>query len=129
MIALLEGQTFEDGEIRGIATSDKYRTIKTCLKHSHIDAEIDVNGEPVYFKSNNIYGIDSLEDYETVTEILTALNLSEKDSTILKCRLKGLKEQQIAEKLNVSQSAIHQRIQSIRNRMVIINPAYAKYAK
>lgn len=123
MIALFEGQTFEDGKIIGKATSDKYRTESTCNPLTYIDDEQN----NIVYAVNNIYGISNLEDYETVTELLRVLSLSDRDKAILRCRLRGLKPTDIGRKFNVSQSAISQRLLKMQKILLAYNPAYKAY--
>jgi predicted DNA-binding protein YlxM (UPF0122 family) len=79
-----------------------------------------------------VYKLEHLTDFETyttVSEMLSALDLSKSQLDIIKMRLKGFSETEIANKLGVSQQAISKRLHKIQEAIILEFPEMVRLFK
>lgn len=99
--------------------------------------EIDENGNRLYYEIPQQWDIDTITDYKTITATIKQLKLTDTEKKVLYYRLrgigvnsqqdgktrqvkKGISERTIAEKIGISNIAVHKHLQNIRRKAVEI---------
>lgn len=78
------------------------------------ETETDVLDRVTYLKVNRYYDIDNMRDYIVTDNMLSKLNLTPRQETILHYRMQGFSIVDIADKLKVSHQAISKQLLKIQ---------------
>ena len=98
---------------------------KTCyiedLRKTNEDGETETTSEILdrvtYLKVNRYYDIENMRDYIVTDNMLSKLNLTPRQETILHYRMQGFSIVEIADKLKVSHQAISKQLTKIQNEV------------
>lgn len=98
---------------------------KTCyiedLRQTNDDGETETETEILdrisYLKVNRYYDIENMRDYIVTDNMLTKLNLTPRQETILHYRMQGFSVVEIADKLKVSHQAISKQLTKIQDEV------------
>lgn len=91
------------------------------LRQTNEDGETETEAEILdritYLKVNRYYDIDNMRDYVVTDNMLSKLNLTPRQETILHYRMQGFSVVEIADKLKVSHQAISKQLTKIQNEV------------
>lgn len=91
--------------------------LRQTNENGETETETDVLDRVIYLKVNRYYDIDNMRDYIVTDNMLSKLNLTPRQETILHYRMQGFSVVEIADKLKVSHQAISKQLTKIQNEV------------
>ena len=119
---MTDGQTDKDGEpidiwracfrvVNRYINGEKQREFRRV----YVD-DINENGERLYYEIPDEWDIPTATDYKRVCEIITALNLTDRQAKILRYRMRGKSLHQIADILGIHRKTLQEHMQAIQRK-------------
>ena len=111
---------------KSLETNNKFYYLEDITK---TDNEGNKELDKEYIKVNKYYDLPTIEDLNTYNDLVSSLNLTDRQKTILHYRMQGLSINDIADKLNVRHNTVSTQLIRIQDKIKMLKPEMLRQFK